>query len=202
MSRVRVYDAEELAIGMTERFKDRPWEEYEELPFNWPARMQNVGDSLAVAYASDKWKPKSRNGKRRAELYKHLAESRNWALVRPGFLHDYYRPSKRWPQRGPDVSFANVPMPEHYSMLGLFEEIDLQLYTHGTKNAPRFSSDKDEGIVKVTVRHGLLGGSYIRWSEVSDRDDEPFLFVYTATAGVCIIVVGKKLDVEKDGIVG
>jgi hypothetical protein len=199
----RVYDAQDLAIGMTETFNDRPWEYREELPFSWPSYMQNVGDSLAVAYASDKWKPKGSNGKRESELYKHLAESRNRALVQPALLRDEYKPNKPWPTKGPMVSLAQVPLPQHFAVLGLFEEIDLQLYTKGTNRKPAFSDDKDEGVVGVRVRHGMLGGSYIRWSELyDDEKDQPFLFVYTRAAGVCIIVVGDSLDVKKDGIVG
>jgi hypothetical protein len=199
----RVYDAQDLAIGMTERFNDRPWEYTEELPFSWPTYMQNVGDSLAVAYASDKWKSKSKNGKREGELYKHLAESRNRALVQPELLRDEYKPNRKWPTKGPMVSLSKVPLPQHFAVLGLFEEIDLQLYTKGTNRKPAFSDDKDEGVVGVRVRHGMLGGSYIRWSELyDDEKDQPFLFVYTRTSGVCIIVVGDSLDVKKDGIVG
>jgi hypothetical protein len=199
----RVYDAQDLAIGMTERFKDRPWEYSEELPFSWPTYMQNVGDSLAVAYDSDKWKPKGNGGKREGELYKHLAESRNRALVQPGLLRDEYKPNKAWPTKGPTVSLASVPMPQHFAVLGLFEEINLQLFTKGTNRRPAFSDDKDEGVVGVRVRHGMLGGSYIRWSELyDDEKDQPFLFVYTRASGVCIIVVGDDLDVRKDGIVG
>jgi hypothetical protein len=198
-----VYDAQDLAIGMTERFKDRPLEYSEELPFSWPTYMQNVGDSLAVAYDSDKWKPKGNGGKREGELYKHLAESRNRALVQPGLLRDEYKPNKTWPTKGPTVSLASVPMPQHFAVLGLFEEINLQLFTRGTNRSPAFSDDKDEGVVGVRVRHGMLGGSYIRWSELYDNEkDQPFLFVYTRAAGVCIIVVGDDLDVHKDGIVG
>jgi len=199
----RVYDAQDLAIGMTERFKDRSWEYQEDLPFAWPGYMQNVGDSLAVAYASDKWKPKNKRGKREIELYKHLAESRNRALVVPGLLRDEYKPNRLWPTKGPLVSLENVPMPEHYAVLGLFEEINLQLYTKGTNFEPRFSRKKDDGIVCVKVRHGMLGGSYLRWSELhEDNEDQPFIFVYTHSAGPCIIVVGEELDVHKDGIIG
>ena len=198
----RVYDAQDLAIGMTETFKDRPWEYQEKLPFSWPTYMQNIGDSLGVAYASDKWK-KRKNGKREQELYKHLAESRNRALVQPGLLRDEYKPNRAWPTKGPTVSLAQVPLPQHFSILGLFEEIDLQLYTRGTNRKPQFAEDKDEGIVGVRVRHGMLGGSYIRWSELYEgKRDQPFIFVYTRAVGVCIIVVGKDLDVKKDGIVG
>lgn len=202
MTRPRVYDAKDLAVNMAERFHDRPWERCEELPFDWPARMQNVGDSLAIAYASDKWKPKDAEGRRELELYKHLAESRNRALVRRGLLYDYYRPNRSWPARGPMVSLADVPMPQHFAILGLFEEIDLQLYMNGTRQKPVFSEKDDEGIVKVTLRHAMLGGAYMRWSEIYDDKDQPFLFVYTPSAGVCIIVVGDQLDVHRDGIIG
>ena len=164
MGRLRTYDAEDLAIGMTERFNDRPWEYREELPFSWPSHMKRVGDSLAIAYASDKWKPKGNNGKRERELFKHLAESRNRALVQPGLLRDERSPDSAWPTKGPTVSLVDVPMPRHYAILGLFEEINLQLYTEGTNRRPRFSDDKDEGVVGVRVGHGMLGGSYIRWS--------------------------------------
>lgn len=199
----RVYDAQDLAIGMTERFNDRPWEYREELPFSWPSHMQNVGDSLAVAYESDKWKPRGKNGHRQTELYKHLAESRNRVLVRPGFLRDETKPNRTWPTRGPMVSLADAPMPREFSILGLFEEIDLHLYTKGTNKRPAFSDQKERGVVGVCVRHGMLGGSYLRWSEIDeDREDQPFLFVYTPSSGVCIIVVGEELDVLKDGIVG
>ena len=202
-ARPRVYDAEDLSRDMVERFNDRPVEYIANLRYGWPSKMQNVGDSLAVAYDSDKWKPKGKNGKRESELYKHLAESRNRALVKPRLLHNQYHPNKRWPVKGRMVSLAEVPMPQHFAILGLFEEVNLQLYTQGTKQRPAFSDDKDEGIVKVKLRHGMLGGSYLRWSEMyEDANDQLFLFVYTKSAGVCIVVVGDKLDVHRDGIIG
>ena len=188
---------------MVETFNDRPVEYIENLRHRWPSRMQNVGDSLALAYASNKWKPKDRNGKRELEIYKHLAESRNRALVRRGALHDFYRPNQRWNVRGPMVSLGDCPMPRQYAILGLFEEIDLQLYVGGTNKWPRFGDGRDDGVVKVTFKHAMLAGSYMRWSEVyEDRNDQPFIFVYTRSAGIQVIVVGDELDVKKDGIVG
>lgn len=203
MPRPRVYDASDLAQDMVERFNDRPVEYTENLRHSWPSKMQNVGDSLAVAYASNKWKPKNKQGKREMELYKHLAESRNRALVRPGVLFDYHRPNQRWRVRGPMVSLAGCPMPREYAILGLFEELDLALYTKGTNKRPGFPDDEDEGVVKVTFKHAMLAGSYMLWSEVyEDADDEPFIFVYTKSSGILVIVVGEELDVKKDGIVG
>jgi hypothetical protein len=34
------------------------------------------------------------------------------------------------------------------------------------------------------------------------KTKEPFLFVYTASGGVHMMLTGPKLDIEKDGIVG
>lgn len=201
--RPKMYDSRDLAIGMVETFKDRPYEQEIGYDFDWPVELQNVGDSLAVAYDSDKWKPRDENGKREWELYKHLAESRNRAFVRKGFLKDFYSPKRKYPVRGPMVSFANVPMPGHFAELARFEEISLHLYTEGSTKNPRFSEDPNEGVVKVTVRHGMLGGSFIRWSQLDRRrKDRPFLFVYTEHDGVCMIIVGEELAVKKDGIVG
>jgi hypothetical protein len=210
-ARPLVIDAESIGRKYRQTFTDKPVREKVELPFSWPARMQHVGDSLAVAYASDKWK---KDGD--YDLYKHIAESPNRVLVLPGFLHSYDRQERRWPTVGPTVSYARVPMPKHFAVLGLFEEANLRLYTAGTAEAPRFGQ-KDDGIVKVLVRHGMLGASKIRWSQTPKPrgavghwpklQDQPFIFVYTEPrgsdrGGVVMIIEGDELDVEKDGIVG
>jgi hypothetical protein len=88
-------------------------------------------------------------------------------------------------------------MPNAFAWLGFFEEANLQLYTAGTDDSPRFGG-KDDGVVKITVRHGMIAGSYLK----SSKRTCPFLFVYTESDGILMIVVGEKLDVEKDGIVG
>jgi hypothetical protein len=186
---------------MRETFADRPVESTEKFKFGWPSTMQNVGDSLAVAYASDKWKPKGKSGVREVELYKHLAESRNRLLATKDVIVDYDDHSKAWPVRGPNVSLASCPMPEHFAVLGLFEEIVIQLHDAGDDAKPRFTRNPD--IIHVSVKHAYLGGSYVQWSQIdSSRRDEPFIFVYTKSDGVMFVIFGDKLDVEKDGIVG
>jgi hypothetical protein len=202
VGRPRVYEAKDIAKRMRETFADRPVEWEERLGHRWPGVLHGVGDSLAVAYASDKWQEPNRSGERPIELYKHLAESRNRVLVRPGLLRDFYQPNRPWPVRGPLVDLSQVPMPDSYAWLALFEEADLQLYTDGEDHSPRFGGP-EEGVVKITVRHGQLGGSMIRWSRVRrGAKDEPFLFVYTRRDGVLFVVVGDSLGVEADGIVG
>jgi hypothetical protein len=202
MTRRVVYDTRELAQNMRRTFADRPVEEEFRLNHAWPNILQNVGDSLAVAYDSDKWNKRRDDGTRVSELYKHIAESRNRALVRPGLLRSLWRPGVEWKVIGPLIDLGPIPMPAHFALLGLFEEIDLQLYTSGTDEAPQFGPDPEEGIVKVTVRHGMLGASAIRWREVGRGRDQPFLFVYTEHDGVLIVVVGEELGISKDGIVG
>jgi hypothetical protein len=198
-SRVRVYDAEDAARNMRETFQAAPVTRQRRFNFDWPPLLQNVGDSLAVAYASDKWKKKKKD----YELYKHLAESRNRVLCVPGLIVDEDRPSKRWPVIGPMVDMTDVPHPRHFAELALFEEANLKLHTEGDDEDPRFGRGRDAGVVTITVAHGLLGGGKFLWSRDKDgRSDQPFLFVYTERDGVLLIIVGEELDVLKDGIVG
>ena len=198
-NRVRVYDAEGSARDMRETFQNAPVTRQRRFSFDWPPLLHNVGDSLAVAYASDKWKKKKKD----YELYKHLAESRNRVLCVPGLIVDEDSPSKRWPVIGPMVDMTDVPHPRHFAELALFEEANLKLYTDGTDEDPKFGRGRDVGVVTITVKHGLLGGGKFLWSrDDRGRSDQPFLFVYTERDGVLLIIVGEELDVLKDGIVG
>lgn len=204
-SRVRVIDTLETAMSMRETFTKKAPRQLRIQPYSWPGSMQNVGDSLAVAYASDKWKDDGDY-----ELYKHLAESRNMAFCTPGFLSPLGSKSA-YPVYGPTVSFAGLPMPKHIAVLGYFEEAAFVLhgpdYAKNARGAVRGDA-KDGSVVRVTVAHALLGGGVIQWREVGrKKKDEPFLLVYTEprgsdSGGVHMIVVGKELDVEADGIVG
>src|SRR6185369_7904918 len=138
MGRVRVYDAEGIARDIRETFTAKKVRESIDFSFTWPAEMQHVGDSLGVAYSSDKWKDDGD-----METYKHIAESRNRALCKPGFLVLADNASKSWPTIGPMVSFDDFPMPKDFAELALFEEVDLKLYTKGTNEDPKFGRGKD-----------------------------------------------------------
>jgi hypothetical protein len=199
--RVKVYDAYDMAADMRRNFHGSgPDWEYR-YDFDWPPVLQNVGDSLAVVYESDKRIEPGDTGD--WILYKHLAESRNRAFVAPGLLHDASRPSRAMRVRGPMVNFEQVPMPDSFAVLALFEEADLKLYQNGSNAKPHFGRGKDAGVIKVTVRHGMLGGCKICWSEVDKRRaDQPFLLVYTEDDGVLMLVVGDELDIKHEGIVG
>ena len=201
--RVHVYDAREQALEMRETFVNRRVQTETEFPFDWEPAMQNVGDSLAIAYSSDKWKkPKGNSGRRDWELYKHLAESRNHIFAARGIIRGDERNGgdyARYPVRGPDVVFCDVDMPDTFAVLGRFEEANVQLYTGGTDRRPTFSDDPDEGVVTLTVGRAMLGGGKMRMTKWTYK---PFLFVYTAGDGVHFLVVGDELAVEKDGITG
>jgi len=203
-ARRRVYDTSEEAAAMRARFVDRPVQTETEFAFDWPPMLQHIGTSLAVAYASDKWQPKDRNGRRKLELYKHLAESKNRIFCVPDIVGCDDDPNADWPTYGPVVDFSGVPLPKHFAVLGLFKEANVQLYTGGTPQRPTMGpASSDEGVVTMTVGHGMLGGSLLRWSKLDGgRKDQPFLFVYTASGGVHFIIVGEKLAVHADGITG
>lgn len=191
-SRPRVVDAREIAKNYREVFTQKAMQKEIELPFTWPSEMRFIGESLGVAYASDKWK---KDGD--YELYLHVAESKNRALCAPGFIPNTI---------GPMVSFAGMPMPKHFSVLGFFEDIRLNLHVGGTHEEPVLGRG-DAGIYQIRAKHAMLGGCKIRWSLDGKRADEPFLVLYSEPTkadrgGVHMIIVGDELDIEGDGIVG
>jgi hypothetical protein len=196
-SRPRVLEAHEIAANLRTTFTDKPLKRDRQYHFSWPTLWQHIGDSLAVAYASDKWKDDGE-----FELYKHLAESPNRVLCIPHFLYTYRQPRRPIEVVGPTISLAGVPMPKHFALLGYFEEADLRLYTGGTNERPTFGEGKDDGVVQVRVRHGYVGASKILWSRQSRRPDQPFLVVFTESGGPVMLIVGTELDIENDGIVG
>jgi hypothetical protein len=192
-----VVDAKDAAIAIRETFMDRPVKRKTAVNFTWPREMQHVGQCLSVAYASDKWKEPGDY-----ELYKHLHDGStpNQCLCAPRFLHLYESQGDAAETIGPVVSFAGMPMPREFAVLGLFEEANLKLHVAGDDDRPRFGRG-DAGIVKVMIKHAKLGGAVIRWSVDGADADQPFIFVY-GDDGVYMIVVGDELDIEKDGIVG
>jgi hypothetical protein len=201
-NRPRLVESEEIARNIVKRFNDRDVEYKKNLNFSWPSKLYLVGDSLAVAYGSDKWKPMDAKGKREKELYKHLAESHNRVMVSKGFLCD--DDGVPWPVIGHEVSFENAPMPDSIAILGLFEEANLRLHIGGTDDNPKFGSGRDDGLVCVKTRHAYLGGGMIRWSvDEPGEEDQPFLVVYANDSpDVFMLIIGDELSIEKDGIAG
>lgn len=176
----------DVARDIRETFADRAIEFEEVLPHSWPRSLVLAGRSYAVAYESDKWKSKDSKGRREREQYKHIAESKNYALVRPGYLRDIVT-KRAIDLSGEVVSLARLPMPSHYAYLGELIEANIEIGGE---------------FLALTTRGAKVGASKILWSQVSDRRDEVFLFVYTLRDGVEMILIGDKLGVSRDGIVG
>ena len=203
-SRIKVFEANEIAKDIAETFKDRPVEREERLGFDWPDKLQMVGESLGVAYDSDKWKPRGADGVRRSELYKHIAESPNRIYADPSLIKLEGVGGKGGRTIGPRISLKQMSkrgelvMPEHFAILGRFMECNCVLHVAGTDNEPVSSEKSDDGCVTLTVRHGMLGASKFR----RGNKYQPFLFVYHPTDGVYFLITGDELDIEKDGIVG
>src|SRR5687767_9526930 len=142
MGRVRVYEAADLAKSMVETFKDRSVEYQEEVleDDDWPDRVRHVGDSLGVAYRSDKWKPKDDRGRRAIEDYLHLAESRNRLLLPVDVDLGRKHGRNALPLLGPTVDMGSVPLPNSYAILGLFLELRVQMHVSGTNIVPRLGA--------------------------------------------------------------
>lgn len=203
-SRIKVFDAEDIARGISETFKDRPVENRETLKFGWPDKLQMVGQNLGVAYDSNKWKPRDAAGRRESELYKHIAESPNRVYADPNLIQLEGNDGRLARTIGPKISLKQLSkskgfaMPEHFAVLGLFMECNCILHTDGTDDGPLLPERGDEGCFTLTVQHGMLGASKF----MSGGTMRPFIFVYHPTGGVYFIITGDELDIEKDGIVG
>ena len=193
MGRVKIVDTLDHAKQVRKTFTKKNPRELREYPFTWPDRMQHVGDSLAVAYASDKWKEDGD-----FELYKHIAESRNRAFCVPKFLA-HMGGGSPYPVHGPMVDFSGVKMPKHVAILGYFEEADVRLHS-GERDGRPVLGEGDDGVARILIKHAMLAGGI-------HRDNQPFLVIYSeprdgGPGGVHMIIVGEELDIEADGIVG
>lgn len=177
-------ETERTARKMYEDFHDKPSRRRVKFDFGWPKQFQEIGSAEAQMYRSNKWKKNPRDW----DDYKHVAEGPQSCFVVPGFLRSY---SDNQPVDvyGDDVTFED-PMPEYITILAPLIGIQVRLFDENGK------LPKKGNLYEITVPHGMLAGARFPDS------DEPFLLVYTKLEGVCMIITGTELDVEKDGIVG
>jgi len=177
---VNVRDSYDSAKRLRESFMDRPMERSHSVDWKWPVMLQEVGLVHAVMYSSDKWK------KRGAfEDYKHRREGDQYLLVRPGFLVDY-QTSDQLSVAGPKVEL-NGPMPDTFAVLAPILGIQVELYLPNGEPSGEFH--------QVQIARATLGAAK------HPETGETFLLVYSPTA-LHAIIVGDKLDVTSDGIVG
>ncbi len=183
---VRVVDTSEQAEKTFRTFMARDHRRHTPMRFSWPKQMQEVGVGKATMYRSNKWK----RDPKEYEDYKHIAEAEQAVYVTPGFLRDWHNPRHKLDVHGPLVALKE-PMPKHFAVLAPL--LGVQLRLSGPDGQPVRG---DDGLFEVVVKHGMLGAA------VHPETEEPFLFVYTAAGGVHMLLTGKELDIEKDGIVG
>jgi len=177
----------DTARALRETFYDRPVEREQTVPWQWPRRLREIGTCQSVMYSSDKWKKK---GDR--EDYKHVAEGPQWVLARSGFLVHYDSPRSALPVVGPMIDLG--PMPDSFAVLADILGVQIQLYERGGEEGYRLP-DGDDNLFQVDISRAKLGAA--RFPDSGDA----FLIVYTS-AGIDLLIVGKQLDIEKDGIVG
>lgn len=182
----RLVDTSLQAEDTFRTFMARDHKRHVPMRFSWPKQMQEIGVGKAVMYHSNKWK---RNAKE-FEDYKHIAEAEQAVYAAPGFLRDWHNPRQKLEVHGPMVTFEE-PMPQHFAVLAPL--LGVQVRLAGPNGAPM---PGDEGLYEIIVKHGMLGAA------THPETEEPFVFVYTTTGGVHMLLTGKDLDIEKDGIVG
>ena len=181
--------AEAAARKMRETFVDEPVEKVQTVKWNWPRRMREVGECVATMYTSDKWQDKGDYAD-----YKHVSEGPQMIYVADGFLRDADAdPSGRKKLRvlGPMVDL-NTPMPNAFAVLAPILGVQIRLYEEDEDGELVLT---DDGLRQVDIDSAKLGGAR------HPKTDEAFLIVYDSRR-VLAIIVGDKLDVERDGIVG
>lgn len=181
-----VVDTEEDAVEMFEVFHARGAKRRTKFGFGWPKRVQAVGEAKAQLYRSNKWKSNPRH----FEDYKHVAEAPQTCYVVPGFLRDE---SGKHPLKvtGDYFDLSEEEMPKHFTVLASLIGVQIRLYDSDGR-LPR----GDQGLYEVTVPRGMLGAAKFPGSE------EAFLIVYTKLGGIHMLITGKELDIERDGITG
>lgn len=192
----RVIDTSEQAEKTFRTFMARDHKRHVPMSFSWPKTMQEIGVGKAVMYRSNKWK----SNPKEFEDYKHVAESEQAVYVTPGFLREWSNPRQKIEVFGPMVTLRE-PMPSHFAVLAPL--LGVQLRLSGPKGRSKFlanqglvfPSDESE-LFEVVVKHGMLGAA------VHPETKEKFIFVYTTAGGVHMLLTGRELDIEKDGIVG
>jgi hypothetical protein len=172
------------AKRIRETFTDRSASKVQTMRWQWPKRMHEVGQCVAVMYSSDKWRNPGEY-----EDYKHVAEDEQLLFVKPGLLVD--EDGDELDLVGP-TSDLNGEMPQTIAVLAPIIGIQMRLYV-----------DEGEGhylpnegnLYQVTLPKAMLGAA------LHPDTGEKFLVVYSPSEVLCIIT-GSSLDVLHDGIVG
>jgi hypothetical protein len=170
-------------------FTDKDPEREQILPWSWPKSMVEVGSCQAVMYASDKWRDDGR-----LVDYKHVAEGPQTLLVTPGFLREHDAPRSELAVRGIDVDL-NGRLPDSFAVLARILGIQAQLFAEA-EDGGLYLPNNGENLYQVDIANAWLGGAK------HPETGEKFLLIYTKRSGVCCLITGDILDIERDGITG
>lgn len=167
----------DTSIKIREDFYDKPHSRQQQVKWSWPEEMIEVGDCEAILYTSNKWQ---KNG---AQIdYKHVKEGEQKLLLRP----DIALTGDADEMFGPEIDLKGE-FPDSFAVLAKSISIQARLYSDD-------SGKKFGDYVDMKFSGSTLGAGKF-------DDGGTFCFVYDST-GVLAVVIGEKLDVLKDGIVG
>jgi hypothetical protein len=189
MGRLTLIDTRDQAEQMFRTFHARQPRRQVPMRWSWPRRMQEIGAGTAEMYRSNKWK----RNPRRFEDYKHLAEGPRATYVTAGFLREWGQPQRRVAVQGDWVNFT-APMPRHFTILAPLLGVQLRLYARQAGGELYLPSD--DNLWEVRVSRGMLGAAE------HPETGETFLFVYTQSGGVHMLMAGQQLQIGADGIEG
>lgn len=165
------------SIKIREAFHDKPHKRQERVTWEWPREMVEVGDSEAILYTSDKWQ---KDGK--MIDYKHVKEGEQKLLLRSdiAFTGDAEE------MFGPMVDVKG-DFPDSFAVLA--DSLSIQAHLYADHEGNSYGD-----FVDLKFSRSKLGAGRC-------DDGSCFCFVYDKS-GVLAVVIGPKLDVLKDGIVG
>lgn len=189
MSRPRVVDTRKQAEEMFSTFHARNPQREVKFPWTWPTRMQEVGVGESEMYRSNKWKKNLKE----YEDYKHVAEGPRLTYCTEGFLREWGRPRKRLKVEGEWVELEG-PMPKHFTILAPLLGVQLRLFER--KPSGELYLPSEGSVYEVRMDRAMLGGAK------HPETGEVFVFVYTKSEGVHMMMTGNELNIGKDGLEG
>lgn len=162
----------EAAKKIRREFHDKPPGRQHEVEWEWPKRVEYLGECKAVMYSSNKWEknPKSFHD------YKHVSEGPQYAFVNPAFELRGIEPE------GPSIPVVNMPR--------AFAVLDKILGVQVCQD--------DADYYQIDIARCMLGAAESR----DGKHTFLIVYSAGRDGACHMIITGDKLGVTKDGIVG
>jgi len=155
--------------------------------------FRHIGSNEGTAYASDKW---GFEGKKSFEEFKHISEGPQQLYEVCGTITDFRTHGPLW-----DPAKDRLRMPELIADLAPIMHLEARLFTSTDAKGQGVFGRGNEGCRRIEVGAAMLCAGYLIDMDAPDYG-EPFLVVIARKGGVQFLILGSKLDVTKDGIVG